>query len=107
MPAQAVLGSRASCQTHFPEREGDSLELPLPGLWDHGSQPPQHPREHRAQQATTRRGFPYLCPLDGASAQSWEAASSFNGLFARLDWCDSKTARIFLCKDALERDNNN
>lgn len=57
MPAQAVLGSRASCQTHFPQREGESLELPLLGLRDHGLQLPQHPREHRAQQATTAGAF--------------------------------------------------
>lgn len=47
--SQSVLGSRTPCWTHFPQREGESLELPLLGLRDHGPQPPQHPREHRTK----------------------------------------------------------
>lgn len=34
MPAQAVLGSRAPCHPHFPEREGELLDLPFSGLQD-------------------------------------------------------------------------
>lgn len=78
----SCAGIQGAMSGPFPGKGRGIAGAATPGLAGPQLQPLQHPR---AQQATTHRGFPCLCPLDGASSQGWEAASSFDGSFARLD----------------------
>lgn len=88
MPAQAVLGSRELSQTHFPEKEGELLQLQ-----DHE---PQHIL------GSTKHSPGLSTPLSLFVHQSWElhpplmGAASCNGsLFTRLDVCASRISHIF------------
>lgn len=98
MPAQAVLGSREFSQTHFPEREGELLELPLPQ---------KHPGGHKAQPRLSTPGSLGV-------HQSWQlcpplmgAASFSDSVFTRLGLCASRISHIIFMKDVLERGCNN